>query len=157
MKKIFILSTFFVSICIHNAFGKDLTKTQPTQLLFLYYSIKDALVGGNANTASTKAKEFIKAITGVDPKIIGEASRSSLLKEAGVISSTKDLKVQREHFATFSNNMIALAKVVKLSTGPVYQQYCPMKKASWLSDQKAIKNPYYGNAMLSCGEVAATL
>jgi hypothetical protein len=31
-----------------------------------------------------------------------------------------------------------------------------MKKASWLSSEKTIKNPYFGSAMLSCGELTNT-
>jgi Protein of unknown function (DUF3347) len=50
-------------------------------------------------------------------------SRSSLLKAAGIISQTKDLKAQREGFANLSANMLSLAKMVKLSAEPVYQQH----------------------------------
>jgi hypothetical protein len=32
-----------------------------------------------------------------------------------------------------------------------------MAKANWLSDQKEIANPYYGNSMLTCGSVKETL
>jgi hypothetical protein len=32
-----------------------------------------------------------------------------------------------------------------------------MKKAYWLSPDKAIKNPYYGSAMLTCGKVTETI
>ena len=115
------------------------------------------MVGGNSAIAATKAEEFVKAIGGVDAKIINAESRDALLKDATSISGTKDLKEQRAHFSPLSDNMIVLAKTVKLSAEPVYQQYCPMKKASWLSSQSAVKNPYYGSAMLTCGKVTATL
>ena len=157
MKKLFFLITLFSSMFIHNSFAQDNSKTSPTQLLSLYYEIKDALVNGNANTASAKAEEFVKAVNSVDAKVVTDANRDALLKDASHISENKDLKHQREFFAPFSDNMVVLAKTVKLSTDPVYQQYCPMKKASWLSSQQAIKNPYYGTAMLTCGKVAATL
>ncbi|RYF87461.1 MAG: DUF3347 domain-containing protein, partial [Chitinophagaceae bacterium] len=45
---------------------------------------------------------------------------------------------------------------LKLSSQPIYLQYCPMKKASWLSSEKQIRNPYYGSSMLTCGEVTET-
>ncbi|MGY4386382.1 hypothetical protein ACVWYN_003435 [Pedobacter sp. UYP24] len=32
-----------------------------------------------------------------------------------------------------------------------------MKKSSWLSSEKAVKNPYFGSAMLACGSVQETL
>ena len=57
----------------------------------------------------------------------------------------------------FSKNMTAVAKANKLSDKPIYEVYCPMKKASWLSADKAIKNPYYGSSMLTCGEVKSTI
>ena len=143
MKKLFFLITLFSTMVIHNTFAQDNSKTTPSQLLSLYYEIKDALVSSNANAASVKAEEFIKAISNVDTKVVADANRDPLLKDASHISENKDLKYQRQFFAPFSDNMFALAKVVKLSADPVYQQYCPMKKASWLSSQQAIKNPYF--------------
>jgi hypothetical protein len=32
-----------------------------------------------------------------------------------------------------------------------------MKKATWLSETNAIKNPYYGKQMLTCGKTTETL
>lgn len=157
MKKILFLSALFITTSVNISFAQTSSKKDPSQLLTLYYDIKDALVGGNANTASAKAEDFVKTLNSVDINAFNEASRDALLKDATHISESKDIKHQREHFATFSDNMIALAKTVKLSAEPVYQQYCPMKKSSWLSNQQAIKNPYYGSAMLTCGSVKATL
>ena len=156
MKKTFLFIALFVAIASQPLFAQESSKNQSGQLLSIYYDIKDALVSGNAATASAKAGDFVKAINSMDTKIVGEASREALLKDVTVISNSKDLKEQRVIFAPFSDNMIALAKTVKLSTDPVYQQYCPMKKASWLSGQQTIKNPYYGSAMLTCGSVKAT-
>lgn len=156
MKKIFLFAVLFVTVAIQPLFSQENLKAAPSQLLSLYYDIKDALVSGNAVTASTKAGDFVKALNNTNVTILNETSREALLKDVTVISNSKDLKEQRVIFAPFSDNMIALAKTVKLSTEPVYQQYCPMKKASWLSSQQAIKNPYYGSAMLTCGSVKAT-
>lgn len=142
---------------IQNSFAQDSTKTQPAQLLNAYYKLKDALVGSNPTLAAANAEELIKAINGTDKQTLNDDARASLLKDANTIFQSKDIKLQREKFATLSSNMFELAKTVKLSAEPVYQQYCPMKKASWLSNDKAIKNPYYGSAMLTCGSVKTTL
>ncbi|WP_158085184.1 DUF3347 domain-containing protein, partial [Niastella vici] len=48
-----------------------------SQLLTLYYDIKNALVKGDANTAATKAGEFVKAINGVDMKKLPEADMNA--------------------------------------------------------------------------------
>ncbi len=154
MKKIFLAVALFATAFVQNSFAQE---TQQSPFLTSYYNLKNALVASNSTTAATSAEEFVKAVNSMDTAIVKAESRSALLKDAVAISQTKDLNVQRVKFATLSANMFTLAKTVMLSAEPIYQQYCPMKKASWLSDVKAIKNPYYGSAMLTCGSVKATL
>lgn len=127
------------------------------QTLQTYYAIKDALVAGNSNAASASANAFIKNLNGISSKVISEGSVNTLLKDAGSIADAKTIDKQRAAFANFSTNMIALAKEVNLTDKPIYLQYCPMKKASWLSSEQAIKNPYYGSSMLTCGKVTETI
>lgn len=61
---------------------------------------------------------------------------------------------QREHFKTLSKDIIDLITITG-SMHKIYQQYCPMYEggSTWLSLEKAVKNPYYGSKMLSCGKV----
>lgn len=157
MKQIFLIALLFTASTLQKSFAQDSTKTQPSPLLSSYYNLKDALVSSNADMASTSASAFVKALDAAGREMVNDSSRAVLLNDANAIAETKDLKVQRTKFATLSANMFVLAKTVKLSTSPVYLQYCPMKKASWLSDNKAIKNPYYGSMMLTCGSVKETL
>ena len=158
MKQVFFLAAFLAAAFVQKGSAQDSTQqNRLSQLLALYYNVKDALVAGNGDEASAKANEFIKIANSIDYKLISEGNINALLKDATPISETKDIKVQRLHFANLSNNMVTLAKSVKLTTSPIYQAYCPMKKANWLSSDKAIKNPYYGNAMLTCGSVVETI
>lgn len=157
MKKI-LLSVAIVTTVSIKLFAQDSQQqNQLSQVLTQYYNIKDALVAGNGTNASANAEQFIKTLNTIDYKVVSESNVNALLKNATSISETKDIKKQRDQFANLSNNMAALAKAVKLSSQPIYQVYCPMKKANWLSNDQAIKNPYYGNAMLSCGKVVGTI
>jgi len=181
VKKLILLVTLFsyISICTfaqhdHGSHQKQptnsnkeaATKTavkdggsqlQLSQLLSVYYNIKNALVTGDASSAASNADEFVKTINTIDFKVISEGNAHILAKDAGKISTTKDLKKQREYFASFSSNMALVAKALKLGNQAIYLQYCPMKKATWLSSEKQIRNPYYGSSMLTCGEVTETL
>ena len=158
MKKSILVIALLSTVFAQKTFAQDSTQQHHlSQLLTQYYNIKDALVAGNGIVASAKAEEFIKTANSIDYKLISEGNINALLKDATPISETKDIKVQREHFSNLSNNMASLAKSVKLTTEPIYQAYCPMKKANWLSNDKAIKNPYYGSAMLTCGKVVETI
>ncbi len=155
MKKLFFIVAILATAIVQKGFAQN--NKQLSQLLNSYYDIKNALVAGNAATASLKAQEFVRATNSIDYKIISEGNINTLLKDATPISESKDIKEQRLHFANLSDNMYTIAKAVKLSDQPVYYVYCPMKKSYWLSNDKIIKNPYYGNAMLTCGSVKETL
>jgi len=158
MKKIFFLFAILGTAFFQKALAQDSTQQyQLSQLLAHYYGIKDALVASDPAIAAAEAGAFIKTANGIDYKLISEGNINTLLKDATSISTGKNIEKQREHFANLSGNMAGLAKSVKLTNAPVYQAYCPMKKAIWLSNEKGIKNPYYGNQMLTCGKVVETI
>jgi hypothetical protein len=160
MKKIFIMVAIIATTLVQTGFAQNDHANHQTQnpaLLPLYFSIKDALVGGNANLASSKASELVTVLNSTESKTIAGDSWNEILKHSEKISDSKDLKSQRKNFADLSTSMVVLAKNSKLSAGPIYQMYCPMKKASWLSSSATVKNPYFGNSMLSCGKVVETL
>jgi Cu(I)/Ag(I) efflux system membrane fusion protein len=60
-----------------------------------------------------------------------------------------------------SDMLYDLIKNTGLKGDTVYHQYCPMafddKGAYWLSSQSAIRNPYFGKEMLTCGNTKDTL
>ena len=158
MKKIIGIAIVFLTGFVHQGYSQDsLTQNQLSKLLSHYYNIKDALVAGNAGKASSEAEQYVKTLNGIQFQTISEGNANTLLKDASAISESKDINRQRGYFSNFSSNMIVLAKSMKLSSAPIYEAYCPMKKASWLSADQAIKNPYYGSAMLTCGKVVETI
>lgn len=132
-----------------------------------YFAVKDALVKTDGNTASTKAKELLAAINGVKMETLKAEEHNTWMKvkkdlafDAGHIAETKNAGQQRDHFTTLSKNMYELMKISKMET-PIYYQNCPMfndgKGANWLSKENAIKNPYYGSQMLTCGKTVETI
>jgi len=151
MNKIFFTVALIATTLVQSSFAQDNTSDVFAQ----YYAIKDALVSSNANLANTKAIAFVKTVA-VDAAL-PEVNRAAVVKDAAKIAATKDLKKQREYFSAFSDQMFELAKSTKLNKEPVYKAYCPMAKGSWLSSSSAIKNPYYGSAMLTCGKVVETI
>ena len=165
MKKIFFIVAIITTITIQHSFAQDSTKTTPlSAVLNSYLDVKNALVATDATTASAKAGELVKAIESVDIKTLSvadhiafTAAQDKLKADAQTIAASNKIEAQRITFSTLSNNIYILAKAAKLSANPVYQQYCPMKKMYWLSSEAAVKNPYYGKMMLTCGKVTETL
>ncbi len=147
--------------------GKGLSaQSEPglATLLTKYYQLKNALVEGNVSKASGYSGELVKVAQKIETSKLeknGQALylqlKDKIISDAQSISAASQLDKQRELFSSLSNNMILLGKATKLSAQPVYVDYCPMKKMYWLSEEKIIRNPYYGNAMLSCGSVKETI
>ncbi|SOD11518.1 DUF3347 domain-containing protein [Pedobacter xixiisoli] len=119
-----------------------------------YLLLSSALINSDLATAkeASMALELgAKALAGGE-KLAGFAAK---------ITAASDIEVQRALFSSLSNEMIAKVKATGLQSGEVYVEYCPMamndKGASWLSNQKEVRNPYYGESMLDCGEIKETL
>lgn len=165
MKKILLLAVLFTASFARVASAQSASTPSPLAgLLSFYYDIKNALINGDTQTAGIKAGDFLNALNGVDMKALPEADmdgfmsyQNKLAVDAKNISESKDIAHQREYFANFSSNFFKLAKAVKLTDQVVYYAYCPMKKSYWLSADAAIKNPYFGKQMLTCGKVSETL
>lgn len=133
----------------------------------LYFLLKDALVKTDAATASAKSKELLREINSVKMESLSENEHNTFMKyvsglkvDAGRIAESKDINHQREYFTTLSKNMFELIKVIKPGY-TVYLDHCPMfndgKGADWMSKESAIKNPYYGSQMMSCGKISETI
>lgn len=143
-------------------------KTNQLQPVFdSYFELKDALVKTDGNNASVKATELLTAINNVkmdkldmEVHMVWMKVLNDLKEHSEHIADTNDIKHQRDHFMDLSKNIYDLIKVSKQEK-PTYYQHCPMandgKGADWLSKENAIKNPYYGSQMLTCGKTVETL
>ncbi len=132
-----------------------------------YFQLKDALVKTDSKGAALKAKEMLNAVNSVimddlkhEEHTVWMTKMKDLIVETEQISQMSDSEKQRKVFMALSNNMYELLKVSKYSV-PVYYQNCPMyndgKGANWLSKDRAIKNPYFGSQMMSCGKTIETI
>ena len=114
-----------------------------------YLHLKNALVEGNSAEAQSGAAALQTALS--------DAGNTKGADLAGKIASVKDIEAQRAQLETLTAEVEAVIKASTLTSGVIYKQYCPMangdKGGYWLSSNKEIKNPYFGDAMLACGEV----
>lgn len=125
------------------------TNEETTKLFNGYLALKQTLVASNPEAAALAANELLNL-----PGVAG-SDLESVLKEISI----PDLAAQRKHFSVLG---MALEPRIKssISTGAIFKQYCPMAFQNtggyWLSDSETIRNPYFGDAMLTCGTVSAT-
>lgn len=150
-----------------NAVAKQQVDSKLKAVFDTYFLLKDALVKTDGNDASLKAKDLLTAINSVkmetlksEEHIVWMKVLNDLKEHSEHIGDTKDISHQRDHFMDLSKSMYELIKVAKYET-PVYLQFCPManggKGANWLSKENAVKNPYYGSQMMTCGKTVETI
>ncbi len=128
--------------------------SQNTSLLLNnYIDVKNALVSSNVKAAA----ETISILFNSVKKEENFTQKTELLNATEKLyKAGNNLDKQRAAFDDVSTIMWKLVKDSENVNGKVYYQFCPMKKAYWLSKEKDIKNPYYGSAMLTCGNVVET-
>ncbi|WP_133642367.1 efflux RND transporter periplasmic adaptor subunit [Zeaxanthinibacter enoshimensis] len=124
-----------------------------------YLELKDALVAGDVQEGRNAARETSNSLKEALPILQGMA-RDHLLKSQQMleaIAGNSSLDNQREHFIILNENLIPLITNTKNLREKIYVQKCPMANSNqgalWISSEKEIRNPYYGDAMLSCGSV----
>ena len=107
------------------------------------------------STLSDDKTEGVKS----DAAAIASAARSMgepgapIVKAADALAGAADLVTARTAFSQLSDAVIALSESTKAEAGDgVHAMYCPMVKKQWLQKGDKVSNPYYGKAMLTCGE-----
>ncbi len=122
-----------------------------------YLTLKDELVRSDAKAASAAVTKMLSLLS--DKKYA--FSRSNLKALLGSFQKTDDIEEQREFFRLISNEMIQWASSTQSVSNKLYVQFCPMannnKGAKWLSTEEQIRNPFYGDAMLTCGSIVEVI
>ena len=144
-------------------------KTQLGVLVSSYLKMKDAFVATDEKQVETKARGVLSSLNKIDMTLLtGDAHVEwmKLLKpiedNLNGILNMKGIEMKRSHFSIVSNKLTeAIDLLGVVSSTPVYLEFCPMafdnKGAFWISDDKEIRNPYFGDMMLACGEVKRKL
>ena len=133
-----------------------------------YIELKEAFVSSDAIKVKEEATGTNEALGKVDMKLLSGVAHNdwmnylspiqTSLKE---IQTSTDIEVQRKAFSTLSDNLYKSIKAFGLGGKEAFYDFCPMafdnEGGYWLSDQKQIRNPYFGDKMLTCGSIQETL
>lgn len=137
-------------------------KENYNRLVDQYLALKDQLV--NDQKASEQAENMAETIQSINMDAFSQQAhmkwmelQNKLLEKSKAISQADDVEAQRKHFIALSDAMISTAQAFKAPANKLFVQFCPMadndQGAFWLSSQEKIRNPYFGDTMLTCGEV----
>jgi hypothetical protein len=133
-----------------------------------YVVMKDAFVASNGAAVKQEAEKVMKAIDGADMTLLTGAAHNDWMTYQQVlknnlkgIQASTDIEEQRTAFKNFSEDLYKTIKAYGLGGVTAYYEFCPMafnnSGAYWLSDNAVIRNPYFGDKMLTCGSVEEEL
>jgi len=145
-------------------------KVQLGDVVMSYLLLKDKLSQDDAEIQK-EVRSIQKSLKGVDMSLVMEDAHNewmktlkTLNKELSLLSKAVNIKEQRTIFLTISKSLSGTIQKLGVEMGEdviLYLQYCPMandnKGGYWLSNEKEIKNPYFGKEMPDCGEVKSII
>jgi Cu(I)/Ag(I) efflux system membrane fusion protein len=133
-------------------------------LLSEYFSMSEALANDDFNKAKKSSVQLLKLVNNINMSLFKTEGHTvwmrlqkdiaNELQHAEHFSNLEDV---RKVYLQLSKSMIGIVRAFNPNNETLYVLHCPMannnKGADWLNNSKEIKNPFYGKAMLTCGEI----
>lgn len=145
-------------------------KTRMDSLFLAYFDIQKALTLDNLEEARKAFDSFSQNLGNVDMGLLKGEAHNAWMKELNVLEKNvinmkkaESIEEFRLHFASLSDSLTIAAKKFGLKAGQtIFRLHCPMafnnRGADWLqSSGDQVENPYFGAAMLRCGEKVETI
>ncbi len=139
-------------------------------LLDSYYRLQEALAKDDGTAAASAvgglkeaAKAFAAGIPEGDANEVWRALAEALEKPVSdAAAASSDLRNLRPPFSALTEAIVDALRAAEMGeASPVNVLRCPMafdnRGALWLQADGEVRNPYFGAAMLRCGEVIETL
>ncbi len=143
-------------------------RQQLTEVVDAYLPVKDRMVS-SAPAGPALLEPLRGALGAVDMQLLKNPDAHTFWMEqlnalndhlGALAGAAGDLETQREQFGFLSQALINVLTAFGAEE-PLYVQRCPMAfagaGANWISAELPIRNPYYGEAMLTCGSIIDTL
>lgn len=119
-----------------------------------YVHLTTALTNADVSEAKVAANAIVAGAGTMN-------NATGIVNPATAITNSDNIEQQRTAYHDLSKEMISRLKAAGMEKGELYVEYCPMafndKGASWVSSSKEIRNPYFGEKMMTCGEVKETI
>jgi len=143
-------------------------KSNLEKLFHIYFDLKNALADDEPEKAREHGRELKLQLTNTGQHSLdGEHHMfwmdqyEDMEESVEKLLDAVNIEEIRVHFEPLSEAFIETARTLGAIDQTWYVAFCPMydddRGAYWLSEFEEIKNPYFGDMMLRCGEVRETL
>ncbi|NOX99714.1 MAG: DUF3347 domain-containing protein [Verrucomicrobia bacterium] len=143
----------------------DAFKKQLSAVFGHFFAMQSALADDNAKGTKSAGDQMVKALAGVDMKLLKNDAHMAWMNDltsikdgAEKMAAETNLDAQRKLFVVLSKVMATAGMSYAVSfEEPAVVVNCPMafdgKGADWLQLGEKVRNPYFGKAMIGCGDV----
>jgi hypothetical protein len=118
-------------------------------LVALYVPMQEALAGDSVASVKEQAAQIATAAAAA-AKSGGDKTLYEPVVAAAAAMTAADIAGLREQFKPLSLALAHLVEKVAVAGHGIY--FCPMADAYWIQKSGAVRNPYFGSKMLTCGE-----
>jgi membrane fusion protein, copper/silver efflux system len=135
-------------------------------LVTAYLQLKDNLVKADLPSARENVKQMsvsLNIITFSDSKwqTWWNTHQKTIGQSLDAASSIATIDGLRKEFISLSESIVEVASAVSPLDDTLYIMHCPMANnnegARWISLENEVRNPYYGEMMLTCGSITSTI
>ncbi len=121
-----------------------------------YLELRRILAQDSLQGASDFQKEMLASLEAILKKPTPSQAFENLIRDIkNKVSSMnlEEIEKTRKNFGEISKLMISFVDTVHFEEMAFYVFKCPMYPGVWMQENDKTENPYYGSAMLTCGEV----
>ncbi len=137
--------------------------SQVDAIVEAYFALQLALAGDDLPKSKASATALSNSLEIEIDSLSQEAAdayrtvRGQLADSLKSLQEAEDIKAARVPFEPASHSVDELVRRFGTHKLPVYVAHCPMafsnRGANWLQGNEDLLNPYFGDAMLRCGEI----
>lgn len=140
-----------MSIGLSKAYSSESPVDAATsEIMTEYITVQEALASDSLAPIPVAARAIIEAAGKLSAGNKGTDPSDEITREARKLAAAQSLKDARASFKKLSLPIVRLQRVSKAPGLEI--AYCPMAGARWVQRAGKIKNPYFGQEMLECGE-----
>jgi Cu(I)/Ag(I) efflux system membrane fusion protein len=125
-----------------------------------YLELTDALVASDFKTAKSISEKLTELIVRHKDNG-GDKSLSAVREQVQKIRSSSSITGMRQQLNILSMHLAEWLEAAPKTGDSLYLQYCPMARNDvggfCISRTREIRNPYFGNSMLECGETISKI
>lgn len=137
-------------------------------LISHYLMMKNALTNDDFDEAQkhldkvkTEVTESVSMNDHPEHSQMHKEHHAAMVQAVEKASDAQNIDMLREAFIPLSENLLMAVENQGYDEQQLYLQYCPMANdgdgARWLSKEKKIRNPFYGQQMHDCGETVESI